>query len=180
MIGVLALVVGPVLGVYLAQLIARTYTFLTFIGRDPLPITITASTFNYALAAIALSIGAALMPAAATARHSIVTFKQEASRKLRRPWWQRFFVDILLLALAVYGYRLLQDQRQVIVLGEEGNVFSNPLLLIVPSVFMFGMALLFVRLFHYIVELVHPRRQPLLGSLHPLGTASHLRFGGTI
>lgn len=154
MIGVLALVVGPVLGVYLAQLIARTYTFLTFIGRDPLPITITTSTFNYALAAIALSIGAALMPAAATARHSIVTFKQEASRKLRRPWWQRFFLDILLLALSVYGYRLLQDQRQVVVLGEEGDVFSNPLLLIVPSVFMFGMALFFVRLFPYIVELV--------------------------
>ncbi|HEU5318575.1 MAG TPA: FtsX-like permease family protein, partial [Chloroflexota bacterium] len=71
LLGSLALVVGPLLGMIVAQFIGKTYTFLVFSSREPLPVHITAQTLQFALAAVGLSISAMVLPAVGAARHSI-------------------------------------------------------------------------------------------------------------
>ncbi len=151
-LGVLALVVGPLLGMGVAQFIGKTYTFLVFSNREALPVHITGQTMQFALAAVGMSIGAMVLPAVGAARHSIVTYKQEVARSTRAPFWQRWLIDFLILAVAGYGYYLLQGRQSVLTLGEAGDVFSDPLLLLVPAIFIFGGSLVFLRLFPYIVN----------------------------
>ena len=130
--------VGPILGVIVAQFIGRTYTFLVFSNRELLPVHITAQTLQFAALAVGLSVGAMLVPAWGAARHSIVTYKQEVARQTRGPFWQRWFIDFLLLAVAGYGYYLLMGRQSILTLGEAGDVFSDPLLLLVPALFIFA------------------------------------------
>ncbi len=150
--GVAALVVGPILGMLVAQFIGRTYTFLVFSSRETLPVHITAQTLQFALLAVGLSVGAMVVPAIGASRHSIVTYKQEVARSTRGPFWQRWFVDFLLLGVAGYGYYLLSQRQSILTLGEAGDVFSDPLLLLVPALFIFACSLVFLRIFPFLIE----------------------------
>jgi putative ABC transport system permease protein len=150
--GSLALAVGPFLGMQIAQFIGRTYTFLVFTSREPLPVHVTTQTMQFAIGAIALSVFAMVAPAFGAARISIVAYKQEAGRSLRAPFWQRWFLDVLLLGVSAYGYYLLAQRRSILTLGAAGDVFSDPLLLVVPWIFMFACALLFLRVFPWLIE----------------------------
>ncbi|MGH2368139.1 MAG: ABC transporter permease, partial [Chloroflexota bacterium] len=150
--GLMALVVGPLLGMVVAQFIGRTYTFLVFSSRELLPVHITGQTMEFALLAVGLSVGAMLVPAVGAARHSIVTYKQEVARSTRAPFWQRWFVDFLILGVAGYGYYLLSQRQSILTLGEAGDVFSDPLLLLVPALFIFACALVFLRIFPFLIN----------------------------
>ncbi len=151
LIGGIAAAAGPYLGSFLAQLIGKTFTFLVFTNREPLPIEIAPIHFAWSGGAAALAILATLLPAIGAARHSIVTYKQEVSRQTRRPWYQRYFVDLLLLAVSIYGYVTLAQRDTLFALGDGGELFSDPLLIVVPIVFMFAVALVFLRVFPWIV-----------------------------
>ena len=49
------------------------------------------------------------------AENTIVTYKQERARSLRVPWWQRYWLDVLLLIPAAYGlWQLLQQSKQAL------------------------------------------------------------------
>jgi putative ABC transport system permease protein len=91
-----------------------------------------------------------LLPALSAAGHTIVTHKQEQARALRRPFWQRYFLDLILLAPPLYGYYLLRQRGTISVNlggGATSDPFQNPLLFLVPTLFIFSLGLLFIRLF---------------------------------
>jgi putative ABC transport system permease protein len=91
-----------------------------------------------------------LLPALSAAGHTIVTHKQEQARALRRPVWQRYFLDLFLLAPPLYGYYLLRQRGTISVNlggGATSDPFQNPLLFLVPTLFIFSLGLLFIRLF---------------------------------
>lgn len=152
LLGGMALVVGPLLGIVMAQFIGRTYTFLVFSNRGLLPVHVTGQTLQFAFLAVVLSIGAMLVPAVGAARHSIVTYKQEVARSTKPPFWQRWFIDFLIMGVAGYGYYMLSQRRSILTLGEAGDVFSDPLLLLVPAIFIFACALVFLRIFPLLIE----------------------------
>lgn len=154
LMGVLALILGPIIGMGIAELIGDSYGFLLFAQRPPLPLWLDQETIRYAIGAVILSILAGLLPAIGAARHSIVSYKQEIARSSSVPLWQRFFIDFLLLAIAGYGYRLLSQNQSIVSFGtssvggeNQPKLFIDPLTLLVPSVAIFGAALLFLRLF---------------------------------
>lgn len=145
--GAIALAGGPLVGEAIAQLIGKAYGFLQFAKRPELALTINDQTIQYAGGAVVLAMAASLLPAVAAARHSIISYKQEVARSSRRPIWQRFFVDVALLAVAAYGYNMLRQRQSIVTLQKDETLVIDPLLLIVPSVFIFAAALLFLRLF---------------------------------
>ena len=154
LVGAVAMVVGPFLATQVAQIIGKTYTFLVFTNREDLPIELTMQHYLFAAGAVALSIAATLGPAIGAARQSIVTYKQDVSRATRPPMYQRYFLDVALLALALYGYKSLRDRDSLLTLGPEGELFSDPLLLVAPVIFIFAVALVFLRFFPFIVAAI--------------------------
>lgn len=153
-ISLVALIVGPILAALVAQFIGFTYTFLFFVNRGLLPVRISADTYRYAFVALILSLLAILLPAAGAARHTIISYKAEVARGTRKPFWQRYFLDLGVLIIAIYGYKLLQGQGSLLAIDQNGNAVQNPLLLLVPAFFMFAIGLVAMRVFPWLTELL--------------------------
>jgi putative ABC transport system permease protein len=113
------------------------------------------------------------LPALSAAGHTIITHKQEQARSLRRPFWQRYFLDVVILAVALYGYHVLRRRGTISLYLESGsasNPFENPLLFLVPTFFIFALGLFFIRFFPLLMSAV----AWLVGRLR--GTPSVLAF----
>lgn len=145
LLGLTALAIGPYLGLFIARVMGASAGFLTFVGRRALPVAMTDDAYRFGAYAVLLAIGAAMIPAIQSSRHSIVSFKQELVRSARAPVWQRYFFDFLLLGIAAYGYRSLSLQSLTAPEGLAGLV--DPLLFFVPVIFLLGAGLLFLRVY---------------------------------
>jgi putative ABC transport system permease protein len=147
--GALAVTAGRWLAVLLARAMGAAAGFVQFVDRRPLPIVADESVWVYSLWAILLALAAMLLPAVQAARESIVTYKMQAARESRPPFWQRYFVDLLLLGAALYGYRTLRTQfetRLRLPGTEGGDLLFDPLHFVLPALFIGSAALLLLRL----------------------------------
>lgn len=146
----LALAIGLPVGGMIAKLMGQTQSFLNFSADADLRVAVTQTTIRTGLIAVGLALVAQVIPTIGAARHTIISYKQERARSLQPPWWQRAWLDILLLIPAGYGAYMLREQGSIISVGEEGlaanNPFQNPLLILVPSLGIFALTLLFIRI----------------------------------
>ncbi len=151
LIAVLGLIGGLFLGSWLAQLMGRTQTFLDLLLADQeaesLVIVLSSTAIQYALLAIGLALLALLLPALTASQHTIISLRWEQARALIRPFWQRYYLDVLLLVPPLYGLYQLNRQGAVALLGRGQDPFSNPMLFLVPIFFCFGLGLFLMRLF---------------------------------
>jgi putative ABC transport system permease protein len=89
-----------------------------------------------------------IVPTLNAARNTIITYKQERARALRKPWWQRVWLDGLLLIVAALGAYSLYSQRQLVAADKlhVPDPLQNPTLLLVPSLGIFALTLFVLRL----------------------------------
>jgi putative ABC transport system permease protein len=167
LIGALALVLGLLLGERLAQVMGLTRSFLILNARglgevlrveNALPTMFAWSSMQYGLIALVVSLLASVVPAMSASRDTIVTYRQETARSMRAPFWQRAFLDMLLLIPAGYGYYLLRQRGTISILegvrGTADSPFSNPFLFIVPMLGVFALSLLCIRIFPLLMRLL--------------------------
>ncbi|MBI1296385.1 FtsX-like permease family protein [bacterium] len=149
MLGVLAMVIAVPVSYFIALAIGATRSFLNFTGSIDLRMTFNETAFNAGLLALGVTLLAQVLPTVGASRFTIVTYKQEQARTLRPPWWQRMWVDVLLLIPAVYGLYLLRQQGSIAVGGmvsSGDSIFENPLLFLVPALGIFALALVTLRI----------------------------------
>ncbi|HWQ15098.1 MAG TPA: FtsX-like permease family protein [Roseiflexaceae bacterium] len=157
LLGALALGLGVALGQLAAFLMTWTRSFLDVEVREWLPIGMTPDAWQRAWQVLGLLLVASLLPAFAAARYTIVSFKAERARATRKPWWQRAYLDVLLLVPVFYGYSQLSQRGTIAFLGfgvAAGDPFGNPLLLLAPSLFIFSLALVANRIFPLLMALL--------------------------
>lgn len=178
LIGIAAIALGLLLGRWVALVIGRSRSFLDFTLPGQLRVVVTPATVRFALAAIGLTLIAQLGPTLSAARHTVVTYKQERARTLRKPWWQRAWLDLLLMIPTVYGFYVLNQQQGVVVAvaGEEAiaDPFQNPLLLLVPALGLFALALFILRILPFFMAVVAWVASRLTNSVGLLLAARHL------
>jgi putative ABC transport system permease protein len=159
LLGGVALALGLPLAEIIAEVIGRTRSFLDFSSPVELRVSVTETTLKVGLIAVGVAIIAQVLPTIGAARHTIVTYKQERARSLRPPWWQRAWLDVLLLLPAVYGAYLLRRQGSVVLPGEDGTIlnndpFQNPLLFLVPALGIFALTLFFIRILPLLMSML--------------------------
>lgn len=156
-LGAAALGLGVPLGQGIALAMGQIRSFLTLVNRPLLSVRLSWSSLRFAAGAFVLALLSTLLPALSAAGHTVVTHKQEQARALQRPFWQRYFLDLFLLVPPLYGYYLLR-QRGTISVNLGGGVtsdpFQNPLLFLVPTLFIFSLGLLFIRLFPLLMSVL--------------------------
>ncbi len=154
-LGLAALGLSAPLGSLIAYLIGRTRTFLDFSVPYTIQPRISAVALWLGFGMVGLALVAQVLPTLTAARHSIVTYKQETARQLRPPWWQRVWLDGLLLIPSAYGMYLLRQQGGLAVGGAAApnDPFQNPLLLLAPALGIFSLTLVIVRLLPYLMQL---------------------------
>jgi putative ABC transport system permease protein len=154
----LGIAAGTPLAEGIAQLVGQARSFLTFVSGNLLTVVITSSSMQVGLIAAAAAVVATIFPIWEASRHTIVTYKQERARSLKSPWWQRAWMDFLILIPAVYGTYLLNKQGTIAVSGvvqvTGADPFSNPLLFLVPVLMMVALTLILIRLFPYFLRLI--------------------------
>jgi putative ABC transport system permease protein len=156
LLGALALAVGPLIGIGFARLMGSTRSFLQLAAdAPPLNLALTWGSLHYGVLAVALAIVAALLPALAASRRTLVDEQQQAARTLRPPFWQRFYLDVLLLLPPAYGLYQLQTTGGLWQGDTQStDPFSNPLLILVPVLLCFALGLLAVRLVPLLLEVL--------------------------
>jgi len=157
-LGLLALALGVPSGEGIARLMGRVRTFLDFSLDARLEAQATSATLVIGGVTAALAVVAQVLPAIGAARHTVVTYKRERARSLRPPWWQRAALDVLLLVPTAYGGYLLRQQGGLVVPGVDAaaanDPFQNPLLFLVPSLGVFALTLLMLRVLPWLMSLV--------------------------
>lgn len=154
LLGVVALAAGLPVSEQIARTIGATQSFLHFGTDAGLRVTTTVSTLRIGIIAVAITMVAQIFPSFGASKHTIVSYKNEQSRTVRAPWWQRAWLDFLLLIPAAYGTYLLSQQGSISTpLSESGgSAFDNPLLFLIPSLGALALALLTLRLLPLIMS----------------------------
>jgi putative ABC transport system permease protein len=152
-LGAIGLALSIPISLAIAGWIGQVRTFLDFGGINSLQVRLTTTSLEYGLGAVALALLSQILPTIGAARHTVTTYKQERSRMLRSPWWQRAWLDVLLFIPTGYGAYLLRQQGSVAMMSSR-NPFDNPLLFLIPALCVFSLSLFFMRLMPLLVSAV--------------------------
>ena len=153
-VGVLSLVFGIPLGMAVCRVLGASDGFLELVSRFTLSVRLSSRAMAYSGTAAFASIMMMLAPVIRFSRIAIVDYKRNKFGKPKRPFWQRYFIDVLCLLIAIYALTNFRSQREVVSLYVDEMQSIDPVLLLSSSLFILGMGLLCIRLFPLLVRLV--------------------------
>jgi putative ABC transport system permease protein len=146
-----ALSIGAALSPPLVSLVGRTTSFLRFDnpeGALEVVFTPTAIAYGAITALIAASTG--LYAAWRATANTITSFKTLSGRA-QQAWWQRMYLDILILIPAYYVLYSLTARKGLT--ADAANPFADPLPFLGPTLFVLGNTLLFLRLWPLLMRI---------------------------
>jgi len=166
--GALLLVAGTPIGIALGLLIGRlmgyTTSFLRFGALSPLNVSLAGLNVWLIALTMLISLLARLYPTLTTRGQSVITHAREVGRQLKPPVWQRYYVDVLLMLPTYYLLRQLARSGSISIgkWQSSGDVFSDPMVFLVPAFFIITCALLAARLVPLLLRLFDRALSPLL------------------
>lgn len=154
LIALLGILGGIPLGVLICKVLGASNAFLEFVQRAALPVKLLADVWIFSAAAALFSVCTMVLPVFRYAKVGIVETKRRKSRRLKQPWWQLIFLDVLLLGISLYGLYRFQGERDFLAQQVLDGGALDPMLYICSSLFMIGAGLLFLRIFPWLIRLV--------------------------
>ena len=157
---ILLFVVGYPLGVgfgmLMAQLMGFTSSFLAFVPRNWLPVSLNGLSLPLTALALGISLIFRLWPTAQAAFQSVVTEEREWARPSRGPVWYRFFLDLILIVPTYYLYDQMLKRGSLagLVVSSPDDIYRDPLLILVPALFVVTASLVTMRLFSLVMRLL--------------------------
>lgn len=145
-IAVLAMAISIPLGIFLVQVLGSANSFLEFVGRTALPIEFSSFSVTALAIALVFAICTMVLPVFRHANVTIVNHMQKKHRKSQAPLWQKLFLDVVILAVALYGLFSYSNQKQMLAQQVQQGASMDPLLFLCSSLFMIGAALLSLRI----------------------------------
>lgn len=145
--------VGPFLGAFIFSLLGTTQSFTSLTEGGLLPIRFSGMVLVLTVTAAVLCLLALLIPAIQSARRGVVHQRQQAARPPSAPFWQRFYLDIVLLIFGAVLYWELKERGSLLTLDVFGGLGMDPLLLITPLLLLLAVAIVFLRLFPILINL---------------------------
>jgi len=150
-VGVLAAVISPFLAALVGVTLTRAFvpaSVFSHLGVGSAYFTQLANPASVALPALAgalLGVLVICLSAWQAARLDVLAFRREQGRAARQPFWQRYYLDLGLVALCAVGYLELGQFGSASVRLQLGGA-SNLLLLLSPALLLLAGALLVLRL----------------------------------
>jgi len=147
-----SLIIGIPSGLLICKVLGASNSFLEFVKRTAMPLEVGAGTWLAAGIAALFSVCTMVLPVFRYANVNIVAHKRQKNRVNTRSWWQVICLDLMLLACAGYGLYQYNQQKEYLAQQVLKGASLDPLLYICSSLFMLGMALLFLRLFPWLMK----------------------------
>jgi putative ABC transport system permease protein len=147
-----AFAVGMAAAAGVVQLVGQTTSFLRFDGQNPpLQLVFTPQIIAAGLLTGLIAASSGLIMAAGTSRQTITSFRQSEARS-GSAWWQRLYLDVMLLVPALYVLFTLWQQGGIRAQAE--NPFADPLTFLAPTLFSLGLTFFFLRLLPVVLRLL--------------------------
>jgi putative ABC transport system permease protein len=156
LIFIFAVPLGLAMGLGIARLMGLTASFLVFEPRAPMPISLQGLDPRLVVVALLISMVARLVPAWSAGQQSVVEAEREHARPVGAPFWYRYYLDLLLLLPTYYAYDQLRKRGSLamLVTDQPGDLFRDPLLVLVPALFILTAALLAMRVFPLVMRVL--------------------------
>ncbi|WP_438446001.1 FtsX-like permease family protein [Gorillibacterium sp. sgz5001074] len=153
----LAFAAGPYLGLLLTRMLGASNGFLEFVSRASLTARLNGEAYRYAGLAAGASLIILLIPVFLATRVSIVGRKTAMARAGGAPVWHRFYLDVAVTGVALYGLRLYHNRLKTLKsFGLNKDMLQiDPLQFVVPALFILGAGLLLLRLYPYLIRLIY-------------------------
>ena len=149
----LAIVIAPFLAALAISVLGYTPAFSDLSGGALLPVTLTRGAFIMSAIGGALSFGALMIPAFEASRSPMSRDRQEMARPSRLSFFQRYYLDVMLLVVSIVLFRQLTEQGSLAATNLLGEVAVNQLLLAVPAITLVAAAMVLLRLFPVVMNL---------------------------
>ena len=166
-ISLLAVALGPLIAAAAVSVLGITPIFSYLTGNSLVAVDISRAAYAMSALGGGLSFIALMVPAVQAARVSVTRHRQESARPSQKPFFHRYYLDLLLLAVGILLFRQLDDQGSVLARDLLGEVVVNELLLAVPGLILIAVAMILLRLF----PLAMSAGSRLLGRWLPAGLA---------
>ncbi|MBM3957821.1 MAG: hypothetical protein FJ313_07205, partial [Gemmatimonadetes bacterium] len=142
----------PVLGApFLAALavaqLGRLPAYRGITAGGTLPVTLSWEAFAWAAGAGAAAFAVLAVPAVLRARMGPAAARQAAARPERSPFFQRYYIDAVVLALGGLVWWELDTRGSLVASSAGGERAVDLTLVFAPALFLVGVALLFLRAF---------------------------------
>ncbi len=142
----LGALIGIPLGMGMSMLLGAARTFLAFDFNERLDVKFSLYSGAYALGAVLLALLCLTLPAIKHSKVSIVNLKQSKA-VAKKPFWEKMYLDVILIAVASYGYYNFSHTNATDMAENVLNSKSlDPLLYLSSSILIIGLGLLFLRL----------------------------------
>ncbi len=157
--GILALLVGLLLTFFIVLFLAQHLLPPTALDALNIltsqPVQAMLGTIWYALAIILIVLLTMGLSLFLTARMDVLALRRESARSNRRPFWQRFYLDVLagVIALTGYGFLLYVTSVGTQLQGNVQVLVTTPLSIIAPFFLLIGCLFLFLRIFPWLLRL---------------------------
>ena len=149
-----ALLISVPFSAFLCRAIGSANAFLRFVSRASLKIEYTKEVAVYAVAGAVVSVLAMILPAISFSRLTIVDAKRGRQDYSRKPVWQKFFIDIILLAVSLYGLYTFNNQSALLEEKAASGAALDPLIYMASSLFAVGASLFMVRIIPSIAGII--------------------------
>jgi ABC-type antimicrobial peptide transport system permease subunit len=168
-IAVLSVVLGPLLAAAGVSILGLTPAFSDL--SDGGPLTVSLSTGAYLMAALAglLSFVALIFPAFRASHMNVTQERQKSARPTDAPFFQKYYLDVLLLVVGIFLFRQLTEQGSVVARNLFGEIAVNQMLLAVPGIILIASAMVLLRLFPIAMNLASRVLSPWLSAGLVLG-----------
>ena len=155
LLAILGVAGGIPLGGFICQALGSANAFLEFVQRSPLIIHyFDTEVILFTAGAAILSVIMTVLPAFKHSKLSIVDTKQKKTRR-PTPLWQKFFLDVIMIAVSLYGYYTFNKQRDDLFLKVLSGESMDPLLFLSSSLFILGCGLFCLRIQPLLVKLIY-------------------------
>jgi len=148
-IGGAAFPLGILFGVGVCRILGASAGFLELTGRTELVVRVSGTALLFGAGAALFSFLAMILPVIRFSRVGIIEHKRNKSGKPQKSLWQRYFLDVICLGIALYGLYNFNLQQEF-----AAGDFVDPTLFMLSTLFMVGAGLFCLRLFPYLIKLV--------------------------
>lgn len=150
-ISVAGLVLGMLLGFLICRCAASTDAFLRFTSKDVSMYNFVWEMLPFGAAACLLAILFMTLPVLKKSRITIVEYKSDSFSFKSRPFWEKYFIDVILLGISSYLLYNYNKQSEAISLNVIAGNGLDPVIFLDASLFIFACGLVLLRLTRYIV-----------------------------
>ena len=142
-------------GYGICRLLGQANAFLEFVNRKDLPVRITWEIVIYLLIAMIFAVACMTLPLIKIAREDIVQKKSKRGVAKEKPFFERYYLDFILLIVSLYTYYSFQSQKDELIQKVMNGQGLDPILFFGATLFMLGLGMVLLRVFRLCIRLIY-------------------------